>query len=505
MKKQLCSVLLAAALALGMAPTAGAATGTVTYTLGIEDTEENTEQYNITYENGAQHIEVQQGETIEVRYSLSVDPAGVIGTIQNEIYYDHEFFELEEGSWRAVGAYAAGYSAAPRVRNNGKHYVFFNTIEKYEFTTTPTLVGTFRLKVLAPAGSRTTVKNDFLLAYTNTFEEYGVEARDLTVTVVGEDTPPEESSTPGGGLGDLRGSVTVRNGVGGAVSASHTSADQGTTVTVTVAPESGYYVASVRVSNSAGGAIPVKDLGEGKYTFVMPYGGVTVQAVFARELAHPESTGVAGRLNTADHVAYISGYPEGDVRPGSNITRAEVSMILYRLLKDKNVQKSVAFSDVPAGEWYTEAVETLAALGIVNGYPAGGFRPDQPITRAEFATMVARLATGAEEELAFDDLPGDHWARGAIATNARYGWVTGYTDGTFRPENNITRGEVVTIMNRVLYRSADQDYATGHRGELRQFSDLQDPEMWCYYDMVEAINGHEYTTVDGKESWTGLK
>ena len=213
-------------------------------------------------------------------------------------------------------------------------------------------------------------------------------------------------------------------------------------------------------------------------------------------------------LNTEDHFAYIVGYPDGTVRPNSSITRAEVATIFFRLLnddvRDKNLTRSNSFSDVNRGDWYNTAISTMAALGILDGYSDGTFRPNEPITRAEFAAIAARFdENAASGSASFSDLSG-HWAAGEISKAYQNGWVTGYSDGTFRPDRSITRAEAVTLINRVLERELPEDAEL--LDEMNVWSDNRDTGKWYYLDIQEATNSHAYTRdKKDKESWVKLR
>lgn len=199
-------------------------------------------------------------------------------------------------------------------------------------------------------------------------------------------------------------------------------------------------------------------------------------------------------LNKDDHFAYIVGYPEGDVRPGNNITRAEVATIYFRLLsqdsRDAFWSTSNGFSDVKKGDWYNNAVSTLVKAKVLSGYPDGSFRPNAPITRAEMAAIASRFdeATGAQvTEKNFTDIAG-HWAEKSIRLAAGHGWVNGYPDGTFRPERFITRAEAMKLINYVLERAVDKE---GLLAEAKQWID--NPEgQWFYFHVLEATNSHFY-------------
>ena len=214
-------------------------------------------------------------------------------------------------------------------------------------------------------------------------------------------------------------------------------------------------------------------------------------------------------LNTEDHYAYIVGYPDGNVKPEGNITRAEVATIFFRLLTDESRNEFWSqtnnYSDVSEDAWYNNAVSTLSNAGIIDGYEDGTFKPDGNITRAEFATIAVRFfeATYDGEDL-FSDIAG-HWAQDYIHEAANAGIVDGYPDGTFRPQQYITRAEAMTMVNRTIDRHPDADHLLD---DMITWPD--NPETAWYYEQVqEATNSHEYTmnTDDEQnpyEIWTEL-
>ena len=198
------------------------------------------------------------------------------------------------------------------------------------------------------------------------------------------------------------------------------------------------------------------------------------------------------QLNTEDHYAYIVGYEDGTVRPEGDITRAEVATIFFRLLTDESRNEYWSqtndYTDVAEGDWYNNAVSTLSKAGILNGYEDGSFQPNGNITRAEFATIAARFfeATYEGEDL-FPDIK-DHWARDYINQAAHAGIVNGYEDGTFRPQENITRAEAMTIVNRTLDRHPDADHFLA---DMITWPDNLET-AWYYEQVQEATNSHEY-------------
>ena len=213
-------------------------------------------------------------------------------------------------------------------------------------------------------------------------------------------------------------------------------------------------------------------------------------------------------LNGDDHYAYIVGYPDKTVRPQNGITRAEVATIFFRLLtdetRDANSTKSNSYSDAAAGAWYNHAVSTLSAMGIVKGDSHGKFNPDAPITRAEFAAIAARFDDKANTTTAdFSDIA-SHWAKNEISAASNNGWITGYPDGTFRPDNKITRAEAMTLVNRVLKRLPETEEDL--HDDMIKWSDNSDASQWFYLAVQEATNSHYYQTKENKfEKWTKLR
>ena len=220
-----------------------------------------------------------------------------------------------------------------------------------------------------------------------------------------------------------------------------------------------------------------------------------------------QATSVPDMLNGADHFAYVIGYPDGQVKPGGSITRAEVATIFFRLLKqeirDGNLTRVNGFTDVQDGSWFQQPVSTMSALGILKGRTEERFAPNAPITRAEFAAICARFDTGVSDGCSeFTDLAG-HWAREEIGKAASLGWIQGYEDGTFRPDQSITRAEAMTMINRVLNRlpAAEEDLLPG----MLQWPDNQDPGAWYYLAVQEATNSHTWKEKgEISEQWTEL-
>ena len=240
----------------------------------------------------------------------------------------------------------------------------------------------------------------------------------------------------------------------------------------------------------------------------------TNEIIFYYTRASRPSTPSKPTLNTGDHYAYVMGYPDGTVRPNGSITRAEVSTILFRLLSDKTRDEyfttESSFTDVKAGAWYNNSIATLEKAGVIVDTAKGGaFRPNEAITRAELAAMLAQFSDAKPVKgVKFSDVSAEHWAYEAIAIAAKMGWIEGYPDGTFRPDATITRAEMMTLVNRALERvPSDEDHLLSKRVMLT-FPDCKSGD-WFYIAVQEATNSHTYeraaTEKNGDEQWTALR
>lgn len=213
-------------------------------------------------------------------------------------------------------------------------------------------------------------------------------------------------------------------------------------------------------------------------------------------------------LNGKDHVAYVIGYEDGSVRPNNNITRAEVATIFFRLLnksvRDSYMTQENDYSDVQEGRWFNCAVSTMSKLGIIKGYPDGTFRPNAPITRAEFAAIAARFDGRAADGIAnFSDIRG-HWGAKEISRAYENRWVDGYPNGTFAPDQDITRAEAMTLVNRVLHRNPEEpeDLLPG----MAIWTDNMNKSAWYYLAVQEATNSHDYNRkTNYHEYWLELE
>lgn len=316
--------------------------------------------------------------------------------------------------------------------------------------------------------------------------------------------------------------ITATAGNGGSISPSGAvTVNAGADQTFAITPNSGYRIADVTVDGASVGA-------RNTYTFEDVDADHTINATFTYNgggtitpdptpdpdpeptpdpdepgIADPDDTGVADWLNTEDHEVFLNGYPDGSFGPDRSMTRAEVAAMFSNLLLDKNVPITTSFSDVAEDAWYADAVNMLASLDMIAGYEDGTFRPDAPITRAEFTAIAMRFADAAPEgENIFSDVHAGDWFYDVVVGSIQYGWIGGYEDGTFRPQNTITRAEVTAITNRMLGRVADEAFIDA-ADALRSFGDLSDAH-WAYYSIMEATNAHDYTTTDGVEEWEAL-
>ena len=251
----------------------------------------------------------------------------------------------------------------------------------------------------------------------------------------------------------------------------------------------------------------------------MPGHNLTIEVVYVKKSTgggsgtidspnKPTTKAPALTLNTDDHFAFINGYPDGSVQPEGNVTRAETAAILYRIMGDacQSYYKtnSSSYSDVARGDWYNTYVATLENAGvIVDTRTNGKFRPNDAITRAELASMIAQFA-GLESASAakFNDVGSRYWAAEEIAIAAKMGWINGYPDGSFRPDRNVTRAELMAMVNRALGRtpkSAD-DLLSG----MKTWRDNANVNAWYYLDVQEATNDHTYTKSGTHETWKKL-
>lgn len=311
------------------------------------------------------------------------------------------------------------------------------------------------------------------------------------------------SSGGGGGGSSTVSSYTIKASAGanGTISPNGSvSVARGKDQTFTISAINGYRIADVLVDGKSVGNVST-------YTFENVKANHTIEAKFVKQnsiIADPTETGVAGWLQTSEHIAYLGGYGNGKFGPTDCMTRAQAAQMFYNLLLNKNVDITVKFTDVPADAWYGNAVHMLASLGIIKGIGNDQFAPNRTITRAEFAVIAMRFANlSATVTNPFTDIASNDWYYSAVTSAVSYGWITGYSDGTFRPYATITRAEVATIVNRMLARTADRDFVDS--SAVTHFDDVPNT-YWAYYSIAEATNAHTHTiNNDGVESWGKLK
>lgn len=315
----------------------------------------------------------------------------------------------------------------------------------------------------------------------------------VTFTETDEGGDDDDDDDDDGGITYL--TITATAGEGGSISPDgRVQVAYDRNKSFIIQADEGYELADVLVDGRSVGAV-------GRYTFEKVYKNHTITAVFT---ASQKLNGVDRWLNTRDHIAYLSGYPDGTFGPDRNMTRAEVAQMFYALLNDQNVPATVSFSDVPDGAWYADAVETLASLGMFTGYPDGTFHPNSTITRAEFAAAALSFADMAPSaRCSFPDVSAQDWFYPYVASAAEYGWIGGYPDGTFRPSGSITRAEVAVIVNHMLGRTPDQSFVDRSLDRLVSFSDLNSSH-WAFYPIMEASNSHDHIKAGGSEQWTGI-
>lgn len=215
-------------------------------------------------------------------------------------------------------------------------------------------------------------------------------------------------------------------------------------------------------------------------------------------------------LPGVNHKAYIVGYDDGTFRPDSDMSRAEAAAIFARLIaeeKGESISGKSKFKDIKSDEWYADSIGYLSKYDIIKGYSDGTFKPDESVTRAEFVAMAVRYHGLFNEvkktgyTVKYTDLNKSYWAYNDIALAKNIGWLNGYADGTFRGDNNITRAEVVTIVNRATGRTADKEYVKDNLTKLNRFTDVTNSNLWYFMDIHEAANDHMANISEASETW----
>lgn len=212
----------------------------------------------------------------------------------------------------------------------------------------------------------------------------------------------------------------------------------------------------------------------------------------------------------SEHKAYIVGYPDGKFMPDGDMSRAEAAAIFARLIaeeKGETISGKSSFTDIDKNGWYADYIGYLAKYKVIEGYNDGTFKPDVPVTRAEFVAMSVRYYSLFNEvkkggyTVKYTDVNKKYWAYDDIAYAKNIGWLNGYADGTFKGDNNITRAEVATVTNHATLRTADKDYINKNVSTLNKFTDLKNNAHWAYYEIMEAANTHKVATSDKAETW----
>ena len=332
-----------------------------------------------------------------------------------------------------------------------------------------------------------------------------------TTNANGQITVPVKTSSGGGGgsrsSGGGGGSISVNttnvkitDKDGKAVTGFSKTTDASGNVTVTLPngktiTDKDYY--TVTVTNGSGAAKPditvtLKDKSNNSASGTTDKNGVVI-------------------LPAEEHKAYIFGYDDGTFRPENDMTRAEAAAIFARLVSDKKDEKisgNSTFADVSSKDWFAKEVGYLEKYNIIKGYEDNTFRPNDAVTRAEFVTMAVRYYGLFNEvkktgyTVNYTDLNSGYWAYGDIAYAKNIGWLNGYADGTFKGDNNITRAEVVTVVNRATGRNADEGYINKNLSVLNKFTDLKNNSHWAYYDAIESANTHRAVNSSDGEVWS---
>ena len=215
-------------------------------------------------------------------------------------------------------------------------------------------------------------------------------------------------------------------------------------------------------------------------------------------------------LPASEHKAYIFGYADGTFRPDNNMSRAEAAAIFARLISEQKGEKISGksnFNDVSKNEWYSDYIGYLSKYGIIKGYSNSTFRPDDNVSRAEFVAITVRFNSLFNDvkkgsyTVKYTDVATNYWAYSDVAYAKHAGWLNGYADGTFKGDNAITRAEVVTVVNRTTGRKADESYITKNVSVLNKFTDIRNNSMWYYADVMEAANTHIGVTGTDNETW----
>lgn len=468
-RNRIVALLVALVLMVGMLPATAAAANVYRLTVTIADSGSGATGERVTdstgYLTGDTNLVATVGALVASNYYLSdgsVNPASPLRAFRSDAMRQ----KLEKGL-RAC-------------QNGGNVWSEFVTDE---------MLGADGelLPLIADFGTRVDaleLNKEYSITYVNPVDGDTKEGVKYTITAVL--TKRSTSNKPSKPLVNIQDSEDGK----AALSDKHVSGNvqAGQKVTIELTPEDGYRTNRVVVTDKNGKPVSVTAVDNDTYTFVVPEGGVTITSNFIVMPTPVEATGVDRMLNTDPDIAYIQGKADGKFHPADQITRGQVAAIFYRLLKTEyaRTENTKNFTDVPAGFWCADAVNTLASLGIVNGMSDQEFAPNKPITRAQFVAICARFAGSAMEGDSFTDVPDSYWAHDYISTGSGYGWINGVGGGLFDPNAPITRAQAVTIVNRMLCRIADRAVIDGVDEQF--YPDVVDTH-WAWYEIGEASQG----------------
>ena len=386
-----------------------------------------------------------------------------------------------------------------------------------------------KINVILPDSNELTTSNQTTVTVT---DKDNTPVKDMSVTVTdknaktatqntnanGKITVPVKTSSGGGGGSSSGGSSGGGGGSYGGGGSSSTSS----TVNVKITDKDGKTVSATKSITKDGATLTLPTGttldGTNYYTITVTDGRGNAKADYSVTLKDKSGNSVSGKTDSngqivmpiSEHKSYVVGYNDGTFLPEGNMTRAEAAAIFARNIADSKGEtiKSAksSFTDVDSTLWYGKYIAYLEQYKIINGYNDGTFRPEAQITRAEFVTMCVKFnnltdTTKTSKSNNFKDAESSHWAYSFINSATAMNWITGYSDGTFRPDNNITRAEVVTIVNRVTGREADTDYINKNMSAVNTFTDLKDKAYWAYYEILEAANTHNIINGSNGETW----
>lgn len=388
-----------------------------------------------------------------------------------------------------------------------------------------------KISVLLPDGNKLDTANQTTVTVTDKDNKAAV---NISVTVTDKDNKTATKSTDtngkitvpvkstgGGGGGSSRPSGGGSGGGGGYISTN--------TVNVKITDKDGKAVTGFSKTTDSKGVVTIT-LPNGKTVDGDNYYTVTLTdrngkakadtAIVLKDKKNNSANGTTDKngmltLPANEHKAYIVGYTDGTFQPDGDMTRAEAAAIFARLISEKKAENISGtknnFTDVKSNEWYAEYISYLEKYGIIKGYSDNTFRPDEAVTRAEFVSMTVRYyglfdkVSYPANTTKYSDINGKHWAVKDISFAKNIGWLNGYADGTFRPDNNITRAEVVTVVNHATGRYADKEYINKNLSVLNKFTDLKNNSHWGYYEIMESANTHKTAVNSSGETWIRIK